>query len=358
MKPIFTSNVYKIDRFNIKESSKQIFENLLNTYQVVIVIGIFIFILLLICLVIVLFSIFGKKQPKLLIENIPDQLGLLENVPKNILIEKLNSSLEDEYKNHVKKRFLKENSNCTEADFEWRLFELKRYFLLAKILKKVPMFSEEVDEVWHSMILFTKDYEQFSNRFYGNMLHHYPNTSQEPAPQDRAFFDWVFSQLFSITEFSWKSWGDFFKEPLDKKTLAEFRTMSIEDLIHKYFKNNEENAAIITYLIEQMKQQLGEAESRYQKDPKGDFSKQRKFGDMTGLSLIMVFYSTFYFDEYWEHAKEFTYATVSSNTSGCSSAVFCGVGSDDSGHHSGGGHDGGGDSGGSSCSSCGGGCSS
>ncbi len=67
------------------------------------------------------------------------------------------------------------------------------------------MFSEEVDEVWHDMLLFTQKYQRFSEKFLGRMLHHTPNAKHDPAPQERAFFDWIFSQMFEITQFSWKS---------------------------------------------------------------------------------------------------------------------------------------------------------
>jgi hypothetical protein len=39
------------------------------------------------------------------------------------------------------------------------------------------MFSEEVDEIWHDMLLFTQKYQVFSEQFLGTMLHHTPNTN-------------------------------------------------------------------------------------------------------------------------------------------------------------------------------------
>ncbi|KKI90136.1 hypothetical protein WQ54_23875 [Bacillus sp. SA1-12] len=110
-----------------------------------------------------------------------------------------------------------------------------------------------------------------------------------------------------------------------------------------------------------MKQQIIETENIYQVDKKGSFTKQKTYGDMTSLSLVMVFFSFYYFDDYWEYAKVYAFTQAAKYTSGCSNAVFCGSASSDrsgDGHGDGSG-DGGGDSGGgSSCSSCGGGCSS
>jgi hypothetical protein len=300
-----------------------------------------------------------KDRPKLAKENIPEHLGVLTHVPVTPLLEKLDSALNTDYIDQVKYRFLQENPKRTDDEFEWRLFELKRYFLLANMLKETPMFSEEVDEVWHTMLLFTQKYQTFSERFIGKMLHHNPNTSPAPAPQERAFFDWVFSQLFTITEFSWKSWGSFFKYPVDKTVLKEFKEKSNEWLMNRYFTVNDDNKSTIEYLIKQLKQQVSDAEKMYQVDEKGQFTKQRTYGEMTNLSLAMVFFSCFYLDDYWKYARVYMYAQAANYTSGCSTAIFCGTASDGSGHGNGGhggGHDGGSSC--SSCSSCGSGCSS
>jgi hypothetical protein len=300
-----------------------------------------------------------KDRPKLAKENIPEHLGVLYDVPVSPLLEKLDSALNADYVEQVKQRFLQEHPKQTEAEFEWRLFELKRYFLLANLLKETPMFSEEVDEIWHTMLLFTQKYQTFSERYAGKMLHHSPNTSPTPAPQERAFFDWVFSQMFSITAFSWKSWGSFFKYPVDKRVLKEFKEESHEWLMNRYFKINEDNKDTIAYIVSQMKQQVSNAEKMYQMNEKGQFTKQRSYGEMTNLSLVMVFFSYYYFDDYWKYASVYTYAQAANYTSGCTTAIFCGTASDGSGHGDGG--HGGGHDGGSSCSSgssCGSGCSS
>ena len=312
-------------------------------------------------LVAAVISMSRKSQPMLAKENIPPNLGVLEPVQLQPLLLQLNTAFDDAYLRKVKQRFLQENPKKTEDEFEWLLFELKRYFIVANILKKAPMFSKDVDEIWHEMILFTKEYHRFSEEFLGEMLHHIPNTNPEPAPQDRAFFDWVFAQLFQITEFSWKAWGSFFQHPLSNESLKEFKENSKEELIKKYFRQNDDNNQLVENLVERMKKQITEAENIYPIDKKGSFKKQRTYGDMTSLSFTMVFYSYFYFDEYWEYAKEYAFAQAAKNTSGCSTAVFCGTASTD---RSGDGHgeshgDAGGDSGGSSsCSSCGSGCSS
>ncbi|MFC0561484.1 hypothetical protein [Halalkalibacter alkalisediminis] len=325
------------------------------------IIGVIVGVLLLVGLTVGIMATNGKDRPKLRKENIPEDLGALNLVPIQPMLHLLNAALDYEYIQQVKQRFLQENPNRSEVEFEWLLFELKRYFLVSNLLKKAPMFSKDVDEIWHEMILFTKEYQDFSEGFLGEMLHHIPNTNPKPAPHDRALFDWVFSQLFKITEFSWKAWGSFFKHPLSSEILKEFKESSQDELIKKYFRQNEDNKELAEYLVNRMKQQLNEAEKIYRIDKKGSFTKQRTYGDMTFLSLVMVFFSYYYFDEYWEYAKVYAFTQAANNTSGCSTAVFCGTASTD---RSGNGHgdgpaDSSGDSGGgSSSSSCSGGCSS
>jgi hypothetical protein len=302
-----------------------------------------------------------KKKRVLLKENIPENLGLLQGVPAEKVKLKLEQSLSYEYLNQVKLRYLSEHPQITEDEFEWRAFELKRYYLLNSILKNTPMFSADVDEVWHEMIMFTKQYEAFSDKYLGRMLHHTPNLNPEPAPQERALFDWIFAQLFEITEYTWKAWGGFFQYPLDQDLLKNMKSLSEDEIRQRYFAVNENNQELISYLIQTLKRQLRESEKMYSMHQKGKFDRPGRYGDLSPLTMVMVFYSYFYFDEYWMYAKEYAYAQQAQGTSGCS-AVFCGSGgihdSNDGKGCSSGNNCSGHSCSSSSCSSCGGGCSS
>ncbi|MDJ0535879.1 MAG: hypothetical protein QNJ70_25890 [Xenococcaceae cyanobacterium MO_207.B15] len=33
-----------------------------------------------------------------------------------------------------------------------------------------------IDEMWHTFILFTKDYHKFCDKYFGYYIHHYPRT--------------------------------------------------------------------------------------------------------------------------------------------------------------------------------------
>jgi hypothetical protein len=53
--------------------------------------------------------------------------------------------------------------------------ELKKYVGLAFLFQEpLDMPSRTVDDVWHQFILFTREYHDFSKRFYGKYFHHSP----------------------------------------------------------------------------------------------------------------------------------------------------------------------------------------
>lgn len=54
--------------------------------------------------------------------------------------------------------------------------ELKRFFALAAINPKYDYgMAGPVDKLWHTFILFSKEYAQFCDSLIGRFLHHYPD---------------------------------------------------------------------------------------------------------------------------------------------------------------------------------------
>lgn len=66
--------------------------------------------------------------------------------------------------------------------------ELKRYLSLCIVVDNdyVGMYSKDVDNLWHSFILFTKEYADFSHNFAGRFLHHAPEISGTKTPDEIA----------------------------------------------------------------------------------------------------------------------------------------------------------------------------
>jgi len=59
--------------------------------------------------------------------------------------------------------------------------EFKRYMALVGLgYRGLGMLSPEVDEVWHTFILFTREYAAFCREAFGEFIHHVPRTSRSP----------------------------------------------------------------------------------------------------------------------------------------------------------------------------------
>ncbi len=310
-------------------------------------------ILLAIGALIVFFLIKSRKKRrrfKLKYDPIPANLGILKPRDKDI-VKLLHSSLPPTYVNQLKHRVLQNNSNWTDHDFDWAYFELKRYFILNSLLKTVPMFSERVDEVWHEMLMFTKDYEKFSQKFYKGFLHHTPNIDSKPIPGERAFFDWIYLSLFQSSINSRLLWGGFLRHPIKPEILQDFKNLSDDELLERYFKATEDWIEIKRYLISKMKLEISQAEVLMNNEQDSSFSRISADKDYYKLLPAAVFFSMY-------SPKEFPYdmnplipikqAKASGGGSSCSGYGCSSCSSNDSGGDSGGG---------SSCSSCGGGCS-
>lgn len=64
---------------------------------------------------------------------------------------------------------------------ESSIIEFKKYMVLFALgYEDLGMISHEVDEVWHSFILFTEAYTKFCQSIFGHYIHHAPNTSRSP----------------------------------------------------------------------------------------------------------------------------------------------------------------------------------
>lgn len=72
--------------------------------------------------------------------------------------------------------------NCvvdTAAEGEELFREVKRYLVLADLSQGSVwnMYSLRVDEAWHQFILFTRQYIDFSQRFFGRYIPHNPSNA-------------------------------------------------------------------------------------------------------------------------------------------------------------------------------------
>ena len=72
-----------------------------------------------------------------------------------------------------------------EYHIETALRGFLEYIELVKLYGEVPMFSKSVDDVWHFMILDTKEYSKFCEDRLGHFLHHVPSNTETNKEEER-----------------------------------------------------------------------------------------------------------------------------------------------------------------------------
>ena len=78
----------------------------------------------------------------------------------------------------------KKDYSYTDEDMNILERELKRYFVFSAFNKTGHgMYSKDVDNLWHTFILFTKDYAHFCNKYIGNFIDHVPETDTAKTPE-------------------------------------------------------------------------------------------------------------------------------------------------------------------------------
>lgn len=307
-------------------------------------------------------------------EELPDELGIHKGNGFEDIVHSLEDSLPIAYVQQVKQRM--KGKNTKDDEVEWTFFEMKRYFLLNAVIKDVPMFSAKVDEVWHEMIMFTVDYERFTDRFFNRFLHHQPNVETIPSPQPnkRAFFDWMYAHLFDITGNSRLLWGKFFQHPLDKSTLQDFQRLSEDELLDRYFLRNSKWEKQQRHLIQTLKEEIKDAKKRMKSGGSSYFKKALTKGNVSTELLFQgfVFYSLYEATDFSRHMNELLLykKTIYAGDTASYSGYSCSSPWEDNRHHhhNDGGHhhhDSGSSCSSSNCSSsscssssCGSGCSS
>jgi hypothetical protein len=112
-------------------------------------------------------------------------------------------------------------TDMDEEDIDLCIVEFKKYIGL-RIIRRfeksgpyadkepisatVAMTSEIIDEVWHNLILFTKDYHEFSMMVYGEYLHHLPSISAYSSPiteNDVRMFIMAYKEYFGTISSIW-----------------------------------------------------------------------------------------------------------------------------------------------------------
>jgi hypothetical protein len=106
----------------------------------------------------------------------------------------------------VVRRYLKEH-NATPAEAEELFREmLKWLYLCSRGMTAQPevvtcvMYPEieKIDWMWHTFLLFTWDYAEFCERYFGFFLHHVPVEDEQEAPVEEELFRSELAQQYAL----------------------------------------------------------------------------------------------------------------------------------------------------------------
>lgn len=93
-----------------------------------------------------------------------------------------------DYKNQAVVKKLAEHFSCSITTSTTIFSDLKRFLwmITSEMCKESELIPTPViDEAWHVFILFTKDYEDFCQRYFGSFIHHFPHTEDEDCDKNK-----------------------------------------------------------------------------------------------------------------------------------------------------------------------------
>ncbi len=119
----------------------------------------------------------------------------------------------------------KANHTLTTSELQERWYELKKFLFLAGVSKSLPMFSKEIDDIWHFFLEEKELYNEFCLAFIGEQIEHHPHETPKDLPDERAWFDILYLSFFSVTSRS-HLWGKFVQK---KKAHAQWVERILKD---------------------------------------------------------------------------------------------------------------------------------
>lgn len=205
------------------------------------------------------------------------------------LSDHLEKSLSSSYMGNVEERVRKE-VKLKENEYSWRLLDLKRYFIMTSLLKESPMFSEKVDGLWHQMLMFTREYDDFSKKYLGSTLHHSPNLKKSPEPDLRGFFDWVYGELFFIRQENIHIYKGFYRFPVPPNIIDDFKNLPENELADLYFKRDSQYINTVLALVSAMKKSAKKVKSYERKVIQEMMRKRKEQNSKTITPCSFLFY--------------------------------------------------------------------
>ena len=128
------------------------------------------------------------------------------NNPNYERIQKTYLAIKTSIPSDVITKFFKENS-VKGGDTQDQIIDefCKFIALAAHSSSPIAMTSKVIDELWHTLIIFTDKYEAFCKKFIGRFLHHSPNTDESPVGVAHVKnFQLMYEKTFGIIPDIWE----------------------------------------------------------------------------------------------------------------------------------------------------------
>jgi len=275
------------------------------------------------------------------------------------LFQKFNNAWSVDIEKTVNMRIKKRHFNLTDSELSKQWYELKKFLFLAGTSKELPMFSTQVDNIWHFFLEEKQLYNDFCLAFIGERIEHHSHKTPKHLPNERAWFDILYLSFFNITSHS-HLWGEFMQEKKEIEIWME-QIMNEPKEIVESFGRQLSGATLTAFLIF--------AQEKLSNADKGQGERiKRADGYWYGAVLFSIYSSETIQVKKKKEVKNSTTADGSGGFIGFTDSseeewnkVVTDVNSfesvSDSGTTSSGNSDGGSSDSGSSCSSCSG-CSS
>lgn len=108
--------------------------------------------------------------------------------------------------NEVITKFSKESLVKSDDKHDEIVDEFCKFMALAAHSSNpIAMTSKVIDELWHTLIIFTAQYEVFCKKFIGRFLHHSPSTDQSPVGvRDVQNFQQMYETTFGLIPDIWE----------------------------------------------------------------------------------------------------------------------------------------------------------
>jgi len=110
----------------------------------------------------------------------------------------------------VREKMIKENL-LPEHIIDDAIVEYRKFMALLRLgFQRLSMHSREVDQVWHTHIIFTKNYAAFCDQVFGEFIHHDPITSRTPVEAmkntNASFFE-AYNKVFGKPSSLWPAYN-------------------------------------------------------------------------------------------------------------------------------------------------------